>query len=148
VERRKNVTEKQEGYKNSEKLTSWVRYFLYLQIAVAVVSIASGYMEYQLLSDYQSGVYTSNEKAVSDGETNDQRQGIIALVHMLVFIVSGFLILKWIYRANYNARQLGAEGMNFTPGWSVGWYFVPIATLWKPYQAMKEIWKASHYPDK
>jgi hypothetical protein len=36
--------------------------------------------------------------------------------------------------------------MVFTPGWSVGWYFVPIANLWKPYQAMKEIWKASANP--
>lgn len=33
--------------------------------------------------------------------------------------------------------------MKFTPGWSVGWYFVPILSFWKPYQAMKKIWKAS-----
>ena len=52
----------------------------------------------------------------------------------------------WIYRANYNARQLGATGMEFTPGWSVGWFFIPIANLWKPYQAMREIWKASAAP--
>lgn len=136
-----------ERFKNSEKLTNWVRYFLYIQIAVALVSMASGYMEYQLLSDYQNGVYTSQEKAVADGEANDQRQGTIALLYMVVFIVSGILILKWIYRANYNARQLGAKEMQFTPGWSIGWYFVPIATLWKPYQAMKEIWKASHSPN-
>ena len=37
--------------------------------------------------------------------------------------------------------------MEFTPGWSIGWYFIPIFTLWKPYQAMKEIWKASHEPN-
>ncbi len=29
--------------------------------------------------------------------------------------------------------------MRFTPGWAVGWYFVPVFNLWKPYQAMKEI---------
>jgi hypothetical protein len=34
--------------------------------------------------------------------------------------------------------------MSFTPGWSVGWYFIPIACLFKPYQAMKEIWEISH----
>jgi hypothetical protein len=33
--------------------------------------------------------------------------------------------------------------MRFTPGWSVGWFFVPILNLFKPYQAMKEIWLAS-----
>ena len=74
----------------------------------------------------------------------------IALVHwiiqIIIFVVSGILILKWIYRANYNARQLGATDMVFTPGWSIGWYFIPIANLWKPYQAMKEIWKASSSP--
>ena len=136
-----------EGFKKSDTLTKWVKYFLYIQIAVAAISMASNFLEYQLLSDYQNGVYTSQEKAVADGEANDQRQQLIAIAYLVVFIVSGFLILKWIYRANYNARQLGASGMKFTPGWSVGWYFIPIFTLWKPYQAMKEIWKASHAPN-
>jgi hypothetical protein len=30
-------------------------------------------MGYQLLSDYQDGVYPSQEKAIGDGEANDQR---------------------------------------------------------------------------
>ena len=33
--------------------------------------------------------------------------------------------------------------MEDSPGWAVGWYFVPIANLWKPYQAMKEIWRVN-----
>ena len=28
----------------------------------------------------------------------------------------------------------------------MGWYFIPIANLWKPYQALRETFKASH-PD-
>ena len=44
--------------------------------------------------------------------------------------------------------KAGARQLDFTPGWSVGWYFLPIANLWKPYQAMKEIWRASARPDK
>ena len=38
-----------------------------------------------------------------------------------------------------------APDLTITPGWAVGWYFVPIANLWKPFQAMKEIWLGSHY---
>jgi len=34
--------------------------------------------------------------------------------------------------------------MEITPGWAVGWNFIPIATLWKPYQAIRQIWQASH----
>lgn len=135
-----------KGFKNSENLTKWVRLMLYIQIIVAAMSIISGYFEYQLLSDYQNGVYTSQDLAIADGEASDQRQKIIGTIYTIVFIISGFLILKWIHRANYNARQLGAENMEFTPRWSIGYYFIPILTLWKPYRAMKEIWKASKNP--
>ena len=34
--------------------------------------------------------------------------------------------------------------MLFTPGWCVGWFFVPIMNIFKPYQAIAELWKASH----
>lgn len=143
---RRNTLSTSEGFKSSESLTKWVRFMLYAQILIAAVSIGSGYLEYQLLTDYQNGAYTSQELAIADGEASDARQGIVAILYMVIFVVSGFLILRWIHRANYNARQLGAKNLNFTPGWAIGYYFVPILTLWKPYQAMKEIWKASKNP--
>ncbi|MDG9929665.1 MULTISPECIES: DUF4328 domain-containing protein [unclassified Pseudomonas] len=135
------------GFIDPTTLTQWVKRFIYVQMLVAVVSIVSGNMEYQLLQDYENGVYASQEQAVADGEANDRRQQVIAILYMIVFVISGVLILKWIHRANYNARQLGASAMKFTPGWSVGWFFVPIFSLWKPYQAMAEIWRASDSPD-
>jgi len=76
----------------------------------------------------------------------DVAEALLGLAQLAVFIVTGVVFLMWIHRANRNARALGAEGMTFTPGWSVGWYFVPILCLWKPYQAMKEIWQASQNP--
>ncbi len=72
-----------EGFKKSDTLTKWVKYFLYIQIAVAAISMASNFMEYQLLFDYQNGVYTSQEKAVADDEANDQRQQLIAIASLL-----------------------------------------------------------------
>ena len=141
------ATTMEGNYKDSSNLTKWVRYMLYAQIALAIISIGSNFLEYQLLSDYQSGAYISQEKAAADGEASDQRQQVVAAMYLLVFVVSGFMILRWIHRSNYNARRLGAKEMVFTPGWSVGYYFIPILTLWKPYQAMKEIWKASHNPN-
>lgn len=119
---------------------------LYAQVIIAMIALASGNMEYQLLSDYQSGVYTSQEQAVADGLASDERQRLVAIIRLIVFVVSGALILRWIHRANYNVRQLGAENMKFSPGWSIGYYFIPVLALWKPYQAMREIWKASKEP--
>ena len=36
--------------------------------------------------------------------------------------------------------------MVVSPGWSVGWYFVPLANLAMPFVAMRELWKASASP--
>ena len=140
------MADKESNFKYANNLTSWVRYMLYAQIVIAIIAIGSNSLEYQLLSDYQNDAYTSLERAIADGEVNDQRQLMIARVNAAIVIVSGFLILRWIHRSNYNARQLGAKEMKFTPGWSIGYYFIPILAFWKPYQAMKEIWKASHNP--
>lgn len=140
------MIEQNNAFIDSAELTKWTKWFLYLQVGVAVIALISGALEYQLLNDFKNGVYTSQPQAVAAGEASDARQQVIGIIRLIIFVVSGILILKWIYRANFNARQLGAYEMQFTPGWSIGWYFIPFANLWKPYQAMKEIWKASTNP--
>ena len=73
----------------------------------------------------------------------------------ILFIVTAIVFLRWIYVVAKNAGAVGAQNpqlfehsheLTFTPGWCVGWYFVPIFNLWRPYQAMKWIWKASGNP--
>lgn len=128
-------------------LSMWVRWMLYASIVVSVVAVASGFLERQVLADYSAGVYAEREAdGVAAGEVSDNRQAIVGAAQVLVSVTSGILVLVWIRRANAKAKQLGAVGMQFTPGWSIGWYFIPIANLWKPYQAMREIWQASADP--
>jgi len=130
------------GFRDPTTLTRWLRIFLCIGMALSAMSFLSGLMELTLLSDIEAG------KSLAPGvaDSNDLRQRIIAGVRFVNIVVVIVLFAVWIYRANYNARQLGAVGMEFTPGWAVGWYFIPFANLWKPYQAMREIWKASAAP--
>lgn len=69
---------------------------------------------------------------------------LIYLAYTVMFIASAVLVGMWIYRAHANLREGGADGLEFTPGWAVGWYFVPFANLVKPFQAMRELWTTSH----
>ncbi|MCW8995698.1 MAG: DUF4328 domain-containing protein, partial [Psychromonas sp.] len=103
-------------------------------------------LEYRLLSAYQEGGYASLTAAFSDGEMSIMLLQASGFASLIAFMASAVLIIKWIYRANYNAHQLGAKNMKYTPAWSVGYYFIPVFNLWKPYQAMKEIWMASKNP--
>lgn len=137
---------KDNHFIESSRLTKWTKGFLYLLIIASLASIFVGILEYQLLLDFKNGTYETQAQAMAAANASDARTLIVYSFWLAVFIVSAILLLIWIYRANRNARQLGAEGMHYTPGWSVGWYFVPIVNLWKPYMAMREIWKASANP--
>lgn len=132
---------------DSSSLTKWLKIFLYAAIVIDLIAVFSGILQIQLLTDFKQGVYTSVSLTTAAAEANDQRQQIVGIFQGCIYLIFSVLFFSWIHRANYNVRQLGAKNMKFTPGWSIGWYFIPIAFFWKPYQAMKEIWKASKKPD-
>ncbi len=57
------------------------------------------------------------------------------------------LFCIWHRGANRNAHALGAAAMQFTPGWCVGYWFIPFANLIRPYQTIGEIYRASAIDD-
>ncbi len=62
----------------------------------------------------------------------------------VTFIGSVIVVAMWIHRAHANLHEAGIAPLTFTPGWAVGWYFIPIMNLFKPFQAMRELWTESH----
>jgi hypothetical protein len=133
-------------FRDATSLTRWAKRLLYAGIVLSAIGIVSSMMEYQLLSTMLSGTFKSEAELIEAAAASDRRQQVIGIVQIVLFLVTGIVVLMWIYRANNNAHALGADSMRFTPGWAVGWYFIPIFNLWKPYQAMTEIWKASADP--
>lgn len=69
--------------------------------------------------------------------------GLVTLLHVPLFIAAVVFFLIWEHRAFKNLAALEARNLEFSPGWAVGWWFVPFANLVKPYQAMKELWNES-----
>lgn len=131
-----------EDVKDPSGLTRWLKFLLVANVLILLAAIWSGWVEIQLLNDISSGQVISE----IDADANDYRQSLLGATQFLLFVITGIFFLRWVYRANSNVRQLGAKGMKFSPGWSVGYFFIPVLNFWKPYQAMKEIWKASSNP--
>lgn len=119
-------------------LTKVLIVLLWIGLVLGAISLLSTFMELQLLSQ---GGFTEEE-----GQTNDLRQAAVGITELGAYIVTAIVFLKWIYRASLNVHGFGARGLAFTPGWAIGWYFVPFLNLVRPFQAMKEIWQASHDP--
>jgi hypothetical protein len=68
---------------------------------------------------------------------------VLVIAYFVALLASYALVGCWIYRTNANAHAFGG-GMTMEPGWAVGWFFVPIASLFMPYEGVKETWEASH----
>jgi len=68
----------------------------------------------------------------------------VLLANTLVSLTTVVIFAMWIYRAAANVVAAGIAGFDFTPGWAVGWYFIPFANLVQPFRAMRQIWNASH----
>jgi len=73
--------------------------------------------------------------------------GLAYVGFTLAFFGSVVVVAMWIHRGHANLHEAGVDGLEFTPGWAVGWYFIPFANLVKPFQAMRELWAASHAED-
>jgi predicted nucleic acid-binding Zn ribbon protein len=68
---------------------------------------------------------------------------IALLLQFLTFVVTGVFFLMWIHRAHRNLPALGAHGLEFSPRWAVGGFFVPFLNIVRPFEVVREIWKAS-----
>jgi hypothetical protein len=120
-------------------LSRFLLLLLKIHVAILVLALTGdiyGWFEYSHLAP---GVDPSEDLL-----TSDIVNLIVVLIQLPFTIFLGITFLRWIYRANGNLHALSSQPMTFTPGWSVGWYFVPIMNLFKPYQSMKEIWQVAH----
>jgi hypothetical protein len=61
---------------------------------------------------------------------------------LLVFTATAAVFLGWFHRSYRNLAALGAKDLQFSPARAVSHWFIPVASLWKPYRTMQEIWKA------
>ena len=123
----------------STDLSKYTVVALWVLVAMCVVAIISDAIQLNLLENIRS-------ISTEDADSNDQRVLVVAIIHFGIIIISSIMVLMWKYKANINCHGFGAQGLRFTPGWAVGWDFVPFMNFFRPYQVMQEIWKASSDP--
>ena len=107
---------------------------------LAIASIILTVSEISLLEQNQTGEEVTYSDIV-DPLANDS---IISSVRLLIaYLVCVVLFLMWKHRASKNLAPLGVSNQRFSPRWAVAYYFIPILNLFRPYQAMEEIYLRS-----
>jgi len=128
--------------------TRWLRRLLYLLAVFDVLSFIGNAYERKVLQKIAGHGFDSDDAMQAAAALSDQLQRLTAIPELCLLLAVYVLSGMWIYRAASNARAASTTPMRSSPGWSVGWYFIPFANLIKPFQAMDDIWRASQHPSR
>lgn len=109
---------------------------IWIVLALEVLSLISGYFQYDLLQTVANG----GEISIEAANANDLREQFIAIIYLIVYIISAVTFIQWFRRAYYNLHQK-VTYLSHTEGWASGSWFVPIISLYRPYQIMKELYQ-------
>lgn len=112
-------------------------------IAISCVQILSNFMQINLITDYAvRGRYSEDVFAVL-ADQNDARTSAVGSLYGVFLFASFFIIGRWFFVSARKNHLAGVEGLRISPGWAVGWFFVPVANIVMPYRALREIYRAS-----
>jgi hypothetical protein len=126
------------GFKSVRGLAKAISIVLVVEAVVELAVAASCFVTISVLQRVVAGETVERSQLLAMGVRTGALSGLGALLSLTAIV----LFCLFMPRANRNARSFGAPLSN-SPGWSAGWFFVPVAFWWKPYYAMKEIWQGS-----
>lgn len=129
-----------EPYRSGRARAAVTLVLLLLFVLVSLASILSSLLRIGLLEGAAGGDIPEDMVAV-----NDLREGLIALLLALVNLATVVAFCFWVHRAYRNLRALGnlPSALEYSPGWAVGYFFIPILNLFMPYRVVREIWQKS-----
>lgn len=125
-------------FKDPRPLTAWVNGFLWADTGVSALLAV-------LMLAHLAGARVIPPDEVEELTAFEWVFSLTAIAYLAIVVLSGILILRWFWRANKNARAL-SHGLETTPGWAWGFFFIPIMNLFRPFRTMEEIWQSSQSP--
>lgn len=129
-----------------EQHSRWLAALFAVSIVVFAIGAVSSLLNFKQALDVSAGSFATEDARIAADRMNELRQWAVGWLRAIVVLWTVIGFMTWLYRAHINVRALGAEGLTDSPGWAIGWYFIPAFQLWRPYQSMTELWRASAAP--
>jgi hypothetical protein len=129
------------NYVPTHKRAQIVRLLLMIGIVLSVFSVIFSLVQYGFpeltnFEDEEPGLLTIVIALLVMG---------LALLEIAVYIATIVFFLMWLYRSYENLPAFGVRrgDIEYSSGWAVGSFFVPIVLLIIPYRAVRELWRKS-----
>jgi hypothetical protein len=125
------------GYRDPSSPATFAIAALAANAALKAIEAVFRVLEYRLVADLAAG-----RVRLSAIVRSDDRIRVVAVLELITFAIAMVLFLMWFHRCYTNLAALGS-GRRYSPGWSVGYWFVPVLNLVRPKQMADEMWVAS-----
>jgi hypothetical protein len=125
------------GYTSPSSRARWARVLLGMTLVVQVLSLFALGAQRSLLNRGLGQV------TVSEWHTSNGRISHLATLQLILLLITAIAFLRWLHRCYVNLVAVGTRDLRFTPGWAVGYWFVPILNLFRPKQILDELWRAT-----
>lgn len=129
-------------YRDLGRLSDLLQASIAIWGAIGLWSAWARWGQIEVLRDLIRGLAVSADRAAAaNASVNYSSVG-----DAIVIIATAILYLRWVYLSKRNAMVFGGSRIAYGAGWSVGLFFIPVLSLWKPYVSAQETFRASN-PD-
>jgi hypothetical protein len=118
----------------NEKRSKIAQIFIWIILGIQTILLNAFGLQYFLLYKLNNGGNVTK----NDLNFNDKRILVIQILLIIFSIISAITFIMWFRRAYYNLEKR-IVGVKFSNAWAAGSWFVPIISLYYPYQIMKEL---------
>lgn len=113
-----------------------------LLVAAAVscwMAVGFDVADFRLLGRELGGAPVSDGQKAAYAQTGQ----VLAALQWLLLVAAGATFVEWVYQSRVNLRAFGVRRLRYRRGWAVAGFLIPALNLIRPYQVMREVWKAS-----
>lgn len=116
--------------------------YMALQIGAMLILVGMLYVFQQL----EIGADPADEMLATIGNLVGSAGTYLQPASIVIYLGCVISYLMFVHRGMNNLHLSGARSVTITPGWAVGWSFIPFANLIMVFNVMREIWVGSHDP--
>jgi hypothetical protein len=126
-------------YVTAQPLARWLAVLLVGTGLVAWIAVGFDVADIRLLARRAGGLAIASIDRRAHGITG----AVLFTAQTTLFAITALAFVLWTYATRSNLRALGARRLDHGTVWSVAGWWVPGLNLVRPYQVLREIWKAS-----
>ena len=123
-----------------EKLGRWITRLLLVYLALLALESVACVAVIVALSGPADADLTATQRMLAS--TSLLTMAYSEYVQVALFIVIALLFLRLFYKAVQRAKGFAVPFTHVSPGWAVGYWFVPVYNLFRPFQMVKALFAA------